>query len=205
MKNKNANILVVDDSSSNLIGLQKILEKESFSVFTAISGEVALEILLKEKIDAVLLDIMMPGFSGFDVLDKMQEEPGMKYIPVIVVSARTSSTDIKNALEKGAVDYIKKPIDIIELIARVNAALRLKYRYDIINRIKEINQVTGESGWKKSLKECTAKIDELIKDKEWLECLGNNKKQQILEIKEKAESIDRQFDEFIENCLKITD
>jgi DNA-binding response OmpR family regulator len=151
---KQNKILVVDDSTANLLGLQKILEKENYFVHTTAKGEEALDIMKSQDIDVVLLDIMMPGFSGFDVLEKMRKDKIMRNIPVIIVSARSDSQDVQQALEKGAVDYIKKPIDIVELLARTKAAIRLKAggsidieNYNkILDGIAEIDRLIAEFG-----------------------------------------------------------
>ncbi len=150
-------ILVVDDSTSNLLGMQKILEKEGFNVHTTTNGEEAIKIMEEKPIDVVLLDLMMPGFSGFDVLGETTKIQEIKDIPIIIVSARSNAKDVKDALERGAVDYIKKPIDITELLARTGAAIKLKSRQYCTTRLNNIADYSKEMN--------LAKLTALVKSK----------------------------------------
>lgn len=134
--NNSKNILVVDDSSSNLLAMERILGKEGFNVYTTANGEEAVDIMRDRAIDVVLLDLMMPGFSGFDVLGSIKKDSSLADIPVIIVSARSDSRDIRLVLEEGAVDFIKKPIDINELVARTKSAISLSLRQKLLSKIK---------------------------------------------------------------------
>lgn len=113
------NILIVDDSSTNNLLLESALKRHNFKIITAVNGEDALAILSKKNIDLVLLDIMMPGLSGYDVLEEMSKKQELATIPVILVSARNQHEDGKRAKELGAVDYFEKPLKLDILIARV--------------------------------------------------------------------------------------
>jgi len=107
-------ILVVDDSTVNNILLQDFLEKNGFDVLTALNGYEALEIIENQSPDLVLLDLMMPGLSGFDVLKLMQRKKLM--VPTIVVSAYNEITKIKMVKKLGASNYLRKPIDFNHLL-----------------------------------------------------------------------------------------
>ncbi|MEW5819503.1 MAG: HD domain-containing phosphohydrolase [Cyanobacteriota bacterium] len=124
------NVLIVDDNPANVILLKDLLEYEDYNVTTAKNGLEALDLILYSLPEVILLDIMMPEMDGYEVLDHLMSNEETKYIPVIVVSAKTDESDVKLALDKGAVDYIKKPINNVELIARVRSALRLKRTQD---------------------------------------------------------------------------
>jgi len=139
----NEKVLVVDDNRLNVRLLTNILEDENFIVFSADSGLPVLEMSRKLKPDVILLDIMMPGIDGFEVCKLLKSDYDVKDIPIIMVTAKTEGYDIKKALEYGAFDYIKKPIDEIEVIARVQSALRLKkYQY----HLRQLSMKDGLTG-----------------------------------------------------------
>jgi signal transduction histidine kinase len=126
----NSRILIVDDEPANIFFLKGILTGEGYKVITASNGMECLEILHNTRPDVILLDIMMPVITGIEVLEKIQKNENTKNIPVIMVTAKTESTDVEEALDKGAVEYIKKPIDEIELLARLRTTLRIKKNED---------------------------------------------------------------------------
>ena len=115
-------IFIVDDEPLMRQGLQENLEFESFDVTVAKDGEEGLEILLKESFDLVLLDVMMPKMSGFDVC-KQARKAGVQ-TPIIFLTAKGEEIDKVLGLELGADDYITKPFSVRELVARVKAVLR---------------------------------------------------------------------------------
>jgi len=115
-------IFIVDDEPLMRRGLQENLEFESFDVSVAEDGEKGLEILLKESFDLVLLDVMMPKMSGFDVC-KEARKAGVQ-TPIIFLTAKGEEIDKVLGLELGADDYITKPFSVRELVARVKAVLR---------------------------------------------------------------------------------
>jgi len=136
-------ILVVDDNRLNVRLLTNILEDENFTVFSADNGLPVLEMSRKLKPDVILLDIMMPGIDGFEVCKLLKSDYDVKDIPIIMVTAKTEGYDIKKALEYGAFDYIKKPIDEIEVIARVQSALRLKKYQHHLRQLSMKDGLTG--------------------------------------------------------------
>ena len=117
-------ILVVDDSEINRDMLRRRLEKRGYRVVTAENGSQALETASREAIDLVLLDVMMPGLSGLDVLRILRKSPAGKDLPVIMATAKSESADIVEALDAGANDYVTKPLDLPVVIARIEAQLR---------------------------------------------------------------------------------
>jgi diguanylate cyclase (GGDEF)-like protein len=128
-------ILVVDDNPNNVRLLVDILEDEGYEIHTLNSGLQVVEMARNLKPDVILLDIMMPEMDGFEVCKSLKEDPDLKDISVIMVTAKVESKDLKNALEMGAEDYIKKPIDEVEVIARLQSVLRQKHsREDLKDR-----------------------------------------------------------------------
>ncbi|HIS87398.1 MAG TPA: response regulator transcription factor [Candidatus Caccenecus avistercoris] len=112
-------ILVVEDDVDIHNLIKNVLEKERYDVISAYSGTEALLLIEKKDLDLILLDLMIPGLSGEEIIKKV------KNIPIIVISAKISSEDKVNALSIGANDYITKPFDTNELLARIKVQLRL--------------------------------------------------------------------------------
>jgi len=125
-KNRNSKILVVDDSSTNVILLDAILNDKGYQIDTALNAKEALQILRKERPDLILLDLLMPHISGVEFLEKIKKNNDTKDIPVIIISAVTNSEYIEKTMRLGAVDYFKKPIDIQNFINKVETVLKQK-------------------------------------------------------------------------------
>jgi CheY-like chemotaxis protein len=121
-----AAILVVDDLPANRDLMTRRLERSGFRVVSAASGPEALEILRRQPVDLVLLDIMMPGMTGLDVLRTVRMTPATATTPVVMVTAKTDSQDIVDALSLGANDYVTKPVDYPVALARIRAHLRTR-------------------------------------------------------------------------------
>ena len=136
-------ILVVEDEFSINDTLKFALSKENFEVKGAYNGETALQLFKEFEPHLVLLDLMLPDISGFELCKILNNAYEVRDIPVIMVTARTDGKDIKRALEIGAFDYIKKPFDEIEVIARIQSALRLKGLQD---RLKSLAMKDGLTG-----------------------------------------------------------
>lgn len=116
-------ILVVDDVSTHLLLLQNILLDEGYETDITDNSKTVVGQLLKKEYQVVLLDIMMPGMDGFQVLDEIRAKEELSSVNVIVISAKTDSWSIKNAMDKGAFDYITKPINIQDLRNKVKSAM----------------------------------------------------------------------------------
>ena len=112
-------VLVVDDEKDMIELVRYGLEKDGYQVLAADSGEKALDLVRREAPHAVVLDIMMPGLSGLDVLRKLRAESQTASLPVILVTARGDEADRVVGLELGADDYVVKPFSPRELVARV--------------------------------------------------------------------------------------
>ncbi len=130
------NILVVDDDKEIVESIEIYLKNEGFNIFKAYNGIEALEVLVEKEIHLILMDIMMPKLDGIKATIKIREE---KNIPIILVSAKSEDTDKIIGLNIGADDYITKPFNLLELIARVKSNLRRyvtlgNYNNDSINK-----------------------------------------------------------------------
>ncbi|MCP4153866.1 MAG: hybrid sensor histidine kinase/response regulator [bacterium] len=125
-------ILVVDDDPKNCQVLGSILKREKYKVAVAADGAQALGMLERIKPDLILLDVMMPGMSGFEVCKKIKENAATVDIPVIFLTIRSEVEDILKGFEQGAADYVTKPFNISELLARIQTHLELRRSKEVI-------------------------------------------------------------------------
>jgi DNA-binding response OmpR family regulator len=132
-------ILVIDDLPENVYMLQDRLEHEGYEVITAYDGKSGIEKARSELPDLILLDIMMPDITGIKVCKTLVADKETSGIPIILVTAKVGVDDTKEGLEAGAFDYIKKPFNRIELIARVKSALRLSEANKLILEAEKKN------------------------------------------------------------------
>lgn len=128
------NILVCDDDREIVEAISIYLSKEGYKIYKAYNGKEAFDIMKKQEIHLILLDIMMPKIDGIEVAKKVRETNA---IPIIMLSAKSEDYDKINGLNSGADDYITKPFNPLELIARVNSAIR---RYTTLGSIKAENK-----------------------------------------------------------------
>lgn len=134
-----AHILVVDDIDDNVFLLTMILEKLGHKVFPAYSGRAALETARAERLDLVILDVMMPEMSGLEVATHLKGNDATRHIPIILLTAKKGDVrDIVEGLAAGANEYLTKPFHETELVARVNSMLRTKELYDEVASAKAI-------------------------------------------------------------------
>jgi PAS domain S-box-containing protein len=130
-------ILVVDDNPQNIELLEAHLVPQGYDIIKAASGEEALEKLFGNQIDLVLLDIMMPSMSGFEVLKKLRADKKTRFIPVVMVTVLNETEDRVKAIEAGCDDFISKPFDRHELLVRVKSLLKIKSLHDEVNEARE--------------------------------------------------------------------
>lgn len=134
-----ANILVVDDIEDNVFLLTMILEKLGHNIFPAYSGQSALDTARVERLDLVILDVMMPEMSGLEVATHLKGNEATRHIPIILLTAKKGDVkDIVEGLAAGANEYLTKPFHETELVARVNSMLRMKELYDEVASAKAI-------------------------------------------------------------------
>ncbi len=125
MKSANEiNILIVDDSTTNVVLLEAILDERGYKIHTALNAKEAFSVITKHKPDLILLDLLMPKISGFDFLHEIKNNKDTKDTPVIIVSAITDEENIDKVMEMGAVDFVKKPIDLQYLVNKVESVLQ---------------------------------------------------------------------------------
>src|SRR6202040_4219518 len=131
-------ILVADDQSSNRELLEELLTTQGFKVISASNGAAALEELTRVQADLVLLDVMMPHLNGFQVCEKIKNNADTYLIPVIVITALSDKQARLEGIKVGADDFLSRPVDRTELLARVGSLLKLKQRTDELERAESV-------------------------------------------------------------------
>jgi CheY-like chemotaxis protein len=122
-EDKNPVILVIDDSNTNVVLLEAVLNGMGYNIESAMSVKEANQIIAKQLPDLILLDLLMPKVNGYDFLEQIKSDDLTKDIPVLIISAVTEPDNIRKTLKMGAVDFIKKPVDIQQLIEKVKTIL----------------------------------------------------------------------------------
>jgi two-component system, sensor histidine kinase and response regulator len=153
MKNETSphphSILIVDDTPKNLQLMSSLLKQKGYKLYITNSGENALNFLKSTLPDLILLDVMMPGLSGFEVCRIIKNDPQIKDIPVIFLSAKNETDDVVEGFEAGAVDYIVKPFNAKEVFVRVATQLQLKTASKLLkeknDKLKDLNNSLVES------------------------------------------------------------
>ena len=143
-------ILIVDDDETMVNLLATILEIEGFTAWKALDGQSALDSISRELPDLVLLDIMMPGIDGFEVLARLRSDPRTEELPVIMLTARSDDRDIFEGWKKGADEYVTKPFDPMKLIEVIRGVLRSSHEERLEKRARKVE----------SLLEILAKLEE---------------------------------------------
>lgn len=133
-QNTTPTILIVDDNVQNLELLQAYLEELDCETIAAYDGPEALDLVSKQSPDLVLLDIMMPKMSGFEVCKRIKNDPKTCNIPIIMVTALNEFGDIERGIDSGTDDFVSKPVNKLELLARVRTMLKLKHLSDKLER-----------------------------------------------------------------------
>jgi putative two-component system response regulator len=131
-------ILVADDQAANRELMEELLTLQGFKVITVPDGASALLELAKTSVDLVLMDVMMPNLNGFEVCEKMKANPETYLIPVILVTSLSNKSDQLEGIKAGADDFLSRPVDRLELMARVRSLLKLKYRTDELERAESV-------------------------------------------------------------------
>ncbi len=149
--NSQKNILIVDDTPENLTVLRRILTEQGYRVRPALSGEIALKTIQTDPPDLILLDIVMPGMDGLEVCRKLKEGEETREVPIIFISALNEIEDKMRAFSQGGVDYISKPFQKEEVLARVKTHLTQstlinsleKKNHELKKALDEVKQLRG--------------------------------------------------------------
>ena len=137
-------LLVVDDNEMNRDMLSRRLAKRGHQVLVAEDGHRALEMIDEHDFDVILLDIMMPGLDGYEVLEKIREQHGPVDLPVIMATAKDDNDEVIRAFELGANDFVAKPINFPVLFARIETHLNLKRATEELERLAASGQDAPE-------------------------------------------------------------
>lgn len=155
---RQAKVLVVDDNPSNRRLLTSYLSTTPYQVITAGNGYEALEMVMTHHPDIILLDIMMPDISGFEVCEKLKSDPENRDIPVIFFSAQAETDDKSRGFSLGAVDYVSKPIKKSEIIARLHAHLTIRFQQlELERKNEELHQLT------EALQQANARLEHMAR------------------------------------------
>ena len=139
-------ILVVDDNQQNLELLQAYLEDVDCTTIPAHDGLQALDIIRKNPPDLILLDVMMPKMSGFEVCKRLKGDPKTTDIPIIMVTALTEFGDIERGIDSGTDDFLSKPVNKLELLTRIKTLLKLKHLTDKLERtLTYLNEIEKQA------------------------------------------------------------
>jgi CheY-like chemotaxis protein len=150
-KKKTPIVLVVDDNQQNRELLQAYLDDVDCRTIPAADGPEALEILAKEPPDLILLDVMMPKMSGFEVCRRIKNDPKNSEIPIIMVTALNEFGDIERGIDSGTDDFLSKPVNKLELLTRVKTMLKLKHLTDKLQRtLAYLNEIEKQANTVKS-------------------------------------------------------
>jgi DNA-binding response OmpR family regulator len=132
-------ILVIDDHADSVFLLKDRLEREGYDVMTAYDGKSGLQRAFNDNPDLILLDIMMPDIDGLEVCRTILNNQNTKDIPVILITGRADADGTKEGLQAGAFDYIRKPVNKTELLARIHSALKLRETTKLLVEVEKIN------------------------------------------------------------------
>jgi len=146
MEDPKAKILVVDDEEVNIRFLSTVLQRRGYEILSAYDGASALEQFHRHKPDLVLLDVMMPGMDGFEVCRRIKDREETHFVPIIIVTALDTTEDRIQGIEAGVDDFLSKPIQIEELLARVRICLKNRYLFlQLENSYKQIAGLTQQT------------------------------------------------------------
>ncbi len=162
-------ILVVDDNMKNLQIIGKILKQEGYRVEFATDGENALEWIDQQDFNLILLDIMMPGMSGYEVCERIKQNEEKKDIPVIFLTSKTDEESMVKGFDLGAIDYVAKPFNKKELLARVSTQLKIKQsQRDVLHYLNDIENknklITYSLNYAKHIQKSIIQLNSDIED-----------------------------------------
>src|SRR4030042_654225 len=130
-------ILVVDDQPQNIEVLEAYLVPQGYEIVKAANGEEALGKLSENQIDLILLDVMMPGMDGFEITRRVRQDTTHRLLPIILVTALREAEDRVKGIDAGCDDFLSKPVDKMELLARVRSLLKVKDYNDLMSKYQK--------------------------------------------------------------------
>jgi len=146
-------VLIVDDTPQNIDVLSRILKQERINISAAPNAEIAEKVITKDKPDLILLDIMLPGMSGYELCEKLKANPETKNIPIIFVTAMAETENMVKGFELGGVDYIVKPFKGMEVLVRVKSHLSIRklikekneliHKLDLLSRVDPLTELSN--------------------------------------------------------------
>ena len=183
-------ILIVDDNPQNLQFLGKLLAENGYKLCIAQNGLEALEFVKTKMPDLILLDVMMPEMDGYEACRRLKAQQSFKHIPVIFLTARADTEDIVKGFEVGGVDYVTKPFNSVELLARVKTHVEIKILRGLLPICSKCKNVRDDEGMWKQLEAyieshsetlfshgvCPDCMQELYGDQEWYQRKYGKKK-----------------------------
>lgn len=144
-------ILIVDDDPVNMELLENLLTNNGYKVDTSSDGSMAFEFIKNECPDLILLDVMMPGMDGYEICEKLKSNTETKHIPVIFLTVKTDVEDVLKGFKVGGVDYVSKPFNSEELIARVNTHIEIKLLRGLLPICASCKSIRNDEGYWQSV------------------------------------------------------
>jgi adenylate cyclase len=172
--NAPARILIVDDTPANVKLLEDLLGFHGYEVETAVNGGEALAMIRAVPPDLILLDVLMPGMSGYDVCRSIRGDPALAVLPVVMITALEDREERVKGIEAGADDFLSKPVNPPELLARVRSLLRIRRLYETVQRQKQ-----QLAAWNRTLE---ARVDEQVRHVDKLQRLKRFFSPQLAEL-----------------------
>ncbi len=185
-----AKILIVDDIPKNVKLLVELLTAKGYAIITAATGVEALDLLEKEKPDLILLDVVMPGMSGYEVCQKIRENPHTLLLPVIMITALDPAQERIKGIDAGADDFLTKPINQPELLARVRSLLRVNTLYEAVKA-----QVGQLDEWNRKLETRLSQETKLAEVARSLGDVGHEVKNLLMPVVTGAELLQSELNE----------
>jgi len=181
MANKKKLILIVDDNPENRKVLGNLLSQNGYEVGASPDGYKALEFINKVEPDLILLDVMMPGMNGYEVCEKLKADNSKKHIPIIFLTAKSNIEDIVKGFKVGGVDYVAKPFNSEELLARVRTHIEIKILRGLLPICSSCKSIRDDQGFWNSIEEylsdnseamlshslCPTCMDKIYGDQDW--------------------------------------
>ncbi|MCG8571832.1 MAG: response regulator [Spirochaetes bacterium] len=140
-------VLVVDDNFENLQMIGRILSENNYEVAVAKNGRQALDNVEKKEPDLVLLDVTMPDMDGFEVCRRIKDDIATRHIPIIFITSRNETEDIVKGFEAGAIDYVTKPFNTVELLVRIKTHIEMKILRGLIPICSSCKKIRNDQGY----------------------------------------------------------